>query len=208
MELLFREDLRDLTRIQEAGQVQVLAENLAHRTGQLLNYSSLAAEVNVSVDTVRRWLAVLKALFYCYTIRPWHRNVPKSLRKQPKVYLWDWSLAPDQGSRNENFVASHLRKAAHWWTDIGLGTYDLFFVRDKAKREVDFLVTRNGKPWLLVEVKSKDRTLAGPLAYFHRCLKTEHAFQVGLDLDYVDRDAFEVRAPVRVPAATLLSQLV
>jgi hypothetical protein len=208
MELLFREDLRDLTRIQEAGQVQVLAENLAYRAGQLLNYSSLATEVNVSVDTVCRWLAALEALFYCYTIRPWYRNVPKSLRKQPKVYLWDWSLVPDPGSRSENFVASHLMKAAHWWTDIGLGTYDLFFVRDKAKREVDFLVTRNGKPWLLVEVKSKDRTLAGPLAYFHRCLKTEYAFQVGLDLDYVDRDAFEARAPVRVPAATLLSQLV
>jgi predicted AAA+ superfamily ATPase len=208
LELLFREDLRDLTRIQEAGQVQVLAETLSHWVGRLLNYSSLAAEVNVSIDTVRRWLAALEALFFCFTVRPWHRNVPKSLRKQPKVYLWDWSTVPDSGSRLENLVASHLLKAAHGWTDSGLGEYDLFFVRDKAKREVDFLVTRNGKPWLLVEAKSGDRTLSPSLAYFHRCLGTTHALQVASDLEYVDRDCFEANRPIRAPLTTFLSQLV
>jgi len=208
LELLFREDLRDLTRIHEAGQVQVLAEHLAHRAGQLLNYSSLASDENVSVDTIRRWIATLEGLFYCFTIRPWHRNVPKTLRKQPKAYLWDWSLVPDPGARRENFVASHLLKAAHWWTDLGLGEYDLFFVRDKMKREVDFLLVGNGKPWVLVEAKSKDRTLSPSLAYFHEHLKTEHAIQAAFDLDHVDADAFGVRTPVRVPVTTFLSQLV
>lgn len=208
LELLFREDLRDLTRIHEAGQVQVLAEHLANQVGQLLNYSSLAANVNVSVDTVRRWIATLEGLFYCFTIRPWFRNVPKSLRKQPKVYLWDWSVVPDPGARRENLVASHLLKAAHWWTDIGLGTYDLFFVRDKAKREVDFLLTREGQPWVLVEAKSRDRSLTPALTYFHERLRTKHAVQIGFDLDYADADAFESRTPIRVPVASLLSQLV
>jgi len=98
LELLFREDLRDLTRIHEAGQVQVLAEHLAHQAGQLLNYSSLASDVNVSVDTIRRWIATLEGLFYCFTVRPWHRNVPKTLRKQPKAYLWDWSLRVEEAA--------------------------------------------------------------------------------------------------------------
>lgn len=44
-------------------------------------------------------------------MRPWFRNVPKSLRKQPKVFLWDWSLVADEGARRENLVASHLLKA-------------------------------------------------------------------------------------------------
>lgn len=56
----------------------------------------------------------------------------------------------------ENFIASHLFKAVHFWTDRGLGEYQLYFLRDKEKREVDFLVVKNKQPWLLVEVKSSD----------------------------------------------------
>lgn len=58
------------------------------------------------------------------------------------LFLWDWSLVVDEGARRENLVASRLLKAVHGWTDLGLGDYDLYYPRDKAKREVDFLVTR------------------------------------------------------------------
>jgi predicted AAA+ superfamily ATPase len=208
-ELLFREDLRDLTRIQEVGQVQVLAELLAARAGQLVSYNSFAAAVNVSVDTIRRWISVLEGLYYCYTVRPWFRNVPKSLRKQPKVYLWDWSLVADDGPRRENLVASHLLKTTHWWTDIGLGEYELFYLRDKAKREVDFLVVRNGEPWFLVEVKSSaSRRISPSLTYFTSKIDADHAFQLAFDLDYIEKDCFSATTPVRVPATTFLSQLV
>jgi predicted AAA+ superfamily ATPase len=208
-ELLFREDLRDLTQIQEAGQVEVLGDLLASRAGQLLNYSALANDINASVDTVRRWIGTLESLFYCYTLRPWFRNVPKSLRKQPKVYLWDWSLVAEPGARRENFVASHLLKAVHWWTDAGFGTFDLRYLRDKAKREVDFVVVRDGTPWFLVEVKTSGRReISSALRHFHQVLDTSNAFQLSFDLDFVDEDCFSVAEPVRVPAATMLSQLV
>ena len=208
-ELLFREDLRDLTQIHEVGQVEVLAELLAASAGQLASYSSLASNVQVAVDTIRRWIAALEALFYCFSVRPWFKSVPKSLRKQPKIYLWDWSLLDNEAARRENFVASHLLKAVHWWTDLGLGTFGLHYLRDKAKREVDFLVVRDGKPWFLVEVKSTDRGSVSPaLSYYLEQTGAEHAFQIAFDLDYVDRDCFEARRPLIVPASTLLSQLV
>ncbi|MEI7901618.1 MAG: AAA family ATPase [bacterium] len=207
-EQLFREDLRDLTRTHEVGQVEVLAELLARQVGQLANYSSLAADANIAVDTVRRWIATLESLFYCYRVRPWFRNVPKSLRKQPKVFLWDWNLVADEGARRENLVASHLLKAVHGWTDLGLGDYDLFYLRDKAKREVDFLVTRAGKPWFLVEVKSAGKRDLNPnLEYFQRMTGAQHAFQVAFDLPFVAVDLFSRTTPVRVPALTFLSQL-
>lgn len=207
-EQLFREDLRDLTHTHEVGQVEVLAELLARQVGQLANYSSLAADANIAVDTVRRWIATLESLFYCYRVRPWFRNVPKSLRKQPKVFLWDWSLVADEGARRENLVASHLLKAVHGWTDLGLGDYDLFYLRDKAKREVDFLVTRAGKPWFLVEVKSAGKRDLNPnLAYFQRLTGAQHAFQVAFDLPFVDTNLFTRTTPIRVPALTFLSQL-
>jgi hypothetical protein len=209
LELLFREDIRDLTRIQEAGRIQVLAELMTHQAGQLVNYSDLATAVGASVDAIRHWIGILETFYYCFTVRPWFRNVAKSLRKQPKCYLWDWSVLPDPGARHENFVATHLLKAVHWWTDIGLGTYELFFLRDKMKREVDFLVVRNNRPWFLVEVKtSSHRDLNPSLAYFQKQTGARHAFQAVFDLDYVDRDCFSETEPVRVPIRTLLSQMV
>lgn len=208
-ELLFREDLRDLTQIQEAGQVQVLGDLLAGQVGSLVNYSTLARDVNVSVDTIRRWVDTLESLYYCFTVRPWFRNLPKSLRKQPKVYLWDWSCVADEGARHENFVASHLLKAVQWWTDIGLGDFELRYLRDTNKREVDFAVIRDGEPWFLVEVKtSSRRTLSPSLFYFAGQLDVKHAFQAAFDLDCVEEDCFAVPHPVRVPVVTLLSQLV
>jgi len=208
-ELLFREDLRDLTQVQEVGQVQVLADLIANRVGGLVNYSSLATAANISVDTVRRWVAVLEGLFFCFSLRPWFSNVPKSLRKQPKLFLWDWSLVRDRGARRENLVASHLLKAVHLWTDIGLGDFDLCFLRDKAKREVDFVVIRDGEPWFLVEVKSSaSRSINPSLHYFRDKLGVDHAFQLAFDLEFVERDCFAEIEPRRVPAVTFLAQLV
>ncbi len=77
MEQLFREDLRDLTRIQDLDQIEMLV-------GQLTSYSYIANTVRVSVDTIRRWIATLESLYFCFTFRPWYKNVARSLRKEPK----------------------------------------------------------------------------------------------------------------------------
>ncbi len=70
-------------------------------------------------------------------------------------------------------TASHLLKATHWWTDLGLGKYELFYLRDKEKREVDFLVVKNSKPWLMVEVKSSANQPVSPhLKYFYQQFKS------------------------------------
>jgi predicted AAA+ superfamily ATPase len=208
-EQFFYEDMRDFSRIYEIGQVRVLADLLISCIGTTLNYSWLAKNVNVSVDTIRRWIKTLESLYFCFTVRPWFRNIPKSLRKQPKVYLWDWSSTSDKGSRSENFVASQLLKAVHFWTDIGFGDYELYYVRDKSKKEVDFLIVKNQKPWFLVEVRSSEKTGLNPnLEYYQNLLNAKHAFQVVLESDYVNHDCFAEKKPIQVPAATFLSQLV
>jgi len=206
---LFEEDLRDLTKIQEIGQIQLLAEVLRHQVGQLTSYTELAKKVNASIDTIKRWLEILKSFYYCFTIQPWSKNVARSLLKEPKVYLWDWSCSTNTGARAENFIASHLLKAVHFWTDRGLGEYDLCYLRDKEKREVDFLIVKNGKPWVLVEVKnSENGSPSKSLFYFQEMLEVKHAVQVALNMDYVDISCFESSRPLIVPAKTFLSQLV
>lgn len=82
-------------------------------------------------------------------------------------------------------------------------------MRDKEKREVDFLVTKDKKPWFLVEVKlNNSQSISEHLYRFHAQLKTAHAFQVVMQEKFVNVDCFLSRVPVIVPAATFLSQLV
>ncbi len=142
-------------------------------------------------------------------MKPWHKNLGRALRKEPKFYLWDWAGIRSPGARFENLVASALLKAAHAWTDMGSANVRLFFVRDKEKREVDFLLVRDDSPWMLVEAKtSPSPGLSPALLHYHKVLGTQHAFQVVRDLPFVDADCFRETDPVKVPALTLLSQLV
>jgi len=209
LKLLLREDLRDSTRILEVGQVELLAEFLRQRAGQNAGFASLAKMIRASEDSIRRWIAVLESLYFCFLIRPWSHNVPRSLLKEPKVYLWDWSVIDNPGSRDENLVASHLLKAVNWWQDTGHGDFGLFYLRTKDKREVDFVVVRNNKPWFLVEAKSSGaRPLSRNLSWFQERTGAEHAFQVVVDGDFVNVDAFSETRPVKVPARALLSQLI
>ncbi len=206
---LFQEDLKDISNVQQISQLQILTELLKKQAGQLVNYSELAKKTHISSETVRRWIETLKALYYCYSIQPWSTNITRSLLKEPKIYLWDWSLVDDVGQRLENFVGSHLLKAVHLWTDRGLGEYGLYFLRDKEQREVDFLVTKDERPWFLVEVKSSSNGgLSKSLYHFQKQLEAPHAFQVVFDLPFVNKDVFSYQDPVIVPAATFLSQLV
>lgn len=205
---LFREDLRDLSRVQDLQQIRHFADLLVGRAGGLLEYASAGNEVGVSGETAKQWVRLLEAVYFCFSITPWHRNVANSLRKQPKVFLWDWSLLEDRGARRENFIASHLLKSVHWWTDNGLGEFSLHYVRDKQKREVDFLVAKDNQPFLMVEVKSGDDNLSPALAHFHAKLQPAHSFQVVFNREYSRIDPRKLTgAPFVISAADLCKVL-
>ncbi len=204
---LLREDVRDMTAIQDLDQLAVMARLLAAGSSEQLIHASLAKQIRVSENTVRSWVATLCSLHYGFVVRPWHRNVTKALRKEPKWFLRDWSGIADIGQRTETFCACHLLKAVEGWTDLGLGVFELRYVRDTVKREVDFLVIRDGRPWFLVEAKHGVSGLSPHLEYFQAQTGAEHAFQVSLQADYVEANCFRGKVPVIVPARTFFSQL-
>ena len=107
-----------------------------------------------------------------------------------------------------SLLASHLLKAVHAWNDAGLGDYGLHYLRTKDQREVDFLVTRDAKPWFMVEVKTSQENLSPHLKYFYERMDVEHAFQVVVNREYENVDLFNMTRPVTVSAQTFLSQLV
>ena len=205
---LVREDARELTGVQRLDQLEVMARLLTERSGEQLVFDNLARQVRVSADTVRRWIAALGNLHLGFLVRPWFQNISRSLRKEPKWYLRDWAAVRDVGRRAETFIACHLLKAVEGWNDLGLGAFELGYLRDKEKREVDFVVVRDGEPWFLVEAKHGDSAPSPALAYFQRQLRAPFAFQASVVADYVDADCFAAPGrPLAVPARTLLSQL-
>jgi len=208
LEQLIREDIRDLTQIQHIDQLETLVRLLADRSAHQLVYGNLAKEVRVSIDTVRRWIDILRQLHLGFLVRPWHKNVSRSLRKEPKWFLRDWASIEDAGDRAETFIACHLLKAVDGWNDMGLGAFELGYLRDKEKREVDFVVVRDRTPWFLVEAKHRDESLDATVKYYQDRIKAPFAFQVVVDAEYVDADCFAApRGPIVVPARTFLSQL-
>ena len=207
-ERLFKEDLKDLTRIQEFSLLEILGRILADRSGKQLVFSNLATSIQVAPNTLKAWISTLVSTHYGFLVRPWFRNVTKALRKEPKWYLRDWSGIQDPGAKAETFAACHLLKAVEFWTDLGLGQFELRYLRDKQKREVDFLVVRDEQPWFLVEVKKNSTTLSPALQHFQQQTKAPHAFQVVMDLPYANINCFNYTDPVVVPARTFFSQLV
>ena len=208
LEQLVREDVRDLTQVQQLDQLEIMVRLLADRSARQMVYGNLARQVRVSVDTVRRWVAALCDLHLGFVVRPWFNNVSRSLRKEPKWYLRDWASIEDVGQRAETFIACHLLKAVDGWNDMGLGAFELGYLRDKEKREVDFLVARDGRPWFIAEVKWSDESLSSSLGHYQDRIGAPFAFQITVDAGYVDRDCFTAPGrPLIVPARTFLSQM-
>ena len=187
--------------------LEVAGKMLEERSGGQLVVANLARDVGVAPNTIKSWVDALCALHVGFLVRPWHRNVSSSLRKEPKWYLRDWSGIADPGKRFETLVACHLLKAVEGWTDMGLGKFSLHYLRDKQQREVDFLVANDGHPWFLVEAKAAADRLSPALAYFQQATGAAHAFQVVMNMNPVMADCFTRRQPTLVPALSFLSQL-
>jgi len=206
-EQLVRIDVANDTNIRDLDQLDALAEILAGRSGQQIVYSSLANEVQTNEVTARQWIATLSSFFYGFTVRPWSRNVSNSIRKTPKWYMRDWSGIKDDGARVETIIAGHLLKAVETWSDMGFGEYALYYLRDKNKNEVDFLVAKDGEPWMIVEAKNSDTKPTAALRGMQRQLGVGIALQVVADLPYDDIDCFAPGEACAVPMRTFLSQL-
>ena len=206
-EQLMREDIRKDTSIRELGQIESMARILSERSGEQLVYASLGKEVQVSEITARNWVSTLCSFYFGFLVKPWSTHIENAIRKTPKWFLRDWSGIADVGKRNETIIACHLLKAVEYWTNLGFGACDLYYIRDKQKKEADFLVSKDGKPWFLVESKTSDTKLSPSLAAYQKATGAKHAFQVVFNLPFENVDCFQYTDPTVVPALTFLSQL-
>ncbi|MCL2183654.1 MAG: ATP-binding protein [Chitinispirillia bacterium] len=170
-------DVRDLTQVGDEIKFMRFMTVAAANTGQLLNLSSLARDVGVSVPTADRWLSVLAASGIVYLLRPYHNSIIKRAVKTPKLYFLDTGLAayltrwttPDvlrngamAGAFFETFVVSEVIKS---YSNAGVLEPPLFFYRDKDMREIDLLI-EDGGVLHPVEIKKHADPKASDIAAF------------------------------------------
>lgn len=178
LERLIKEDIRDIENLRDLSALQVLVEILPTKIGSLFSLNSLKEDLGVTHKTISLWTNVLERFYYHFRIYPFASTLIKSLRKEPKMYLWDWSQIEDEAIRLENMIASHLLKMAHFFYDTAGYKIELNFLRDRECREVDFLISVDKKPWLAVEVKSTNQEISKNLRYFAEKLKIPFVYQV------------------------------
>ncbi|MDD5009243.1 MAG: ATP-binding protein [Syntrophorhabdaceae bacterium] len=164
--LLTREDVRDLSRVSDIRGIEQLAEILPSKVGSPLSINSLREDLGCHYATIVNWIHILAQLYLLFTVRPWHKRITRSIKKEVKLYFFDWTTVPDTGYRFENFIAVTLLRMAARLTETGLGTYEIMYVRDREKREVDFVLVKNGKPVALFEAKEGDTRISPAGKYF------------------------------------------
>lgn len=188
-ELLFKEDIRDLTQLQDLTTLMLLAEMIPNRISSILSLNSIAQDLQVNFRTVARWMDVFEQFYYCFRLSPFQSRAIASVKKEKKLYLWDWSQVPDEPKRYENLIASSLLKYCDYLHDREGYKATLHYVRDDTGREVDFLVAIDNKPWFAVEAKLSDSDVSKTMLYFKERLGISFCYQVvkNTERDFINR---------------------
>ncbi len=185
-DLVVQEDLRDLSKTSSIRGIKLLIELLRERVGGQLSYSNLSQDLGVSPVTVKSWVELLQSLYVIFIVPPYHAGLARSLRKEPKFYFYDCASAyqsGDQGGILENVAACSLLKYCNFQRDVFGRQLELFYFRDREKREVDFVITLERKVQWCIEVKAGDDNLSRNLEYLHKRLKPARSFQLVKNLD-------------------------
>lgn len=160
-DLILKEDLPSLTAVRDIQSVETLIDLLRTRVGSPVFSHALARDMQKSSSTIRHWLKLLEDLYVIFKLTPYHKNIARSLLKAPKYYFYDNGMVQgNPGARLENLVACALLKETHRAQDVDGADFDLHFIRNKERQEIDFLVTREKQPWRLMEVKWQDDKLS------------------------------------------------
>ena len=157
-------DIRNIINIENLRSFDNFLRLTAGRTGQLVNYSSLAGDAGITHPTVQKWLSALETSYICFILQPHFKNFSKRITKAPKIYFYDTGLLcyllrinqvdqlkihPLRGAIFENWIISEYLKS---FTNQGREA-PLYFWRDQHGHEVD-LVIDNGIDLDLIEIKS------------------------------------------------------
>ena len=186
---IINDDLRDLNQVKELSAIEILADALPLRVGSPLSIKNLSDDLDTNHNTIKRWVQILDNIYYSYRILPYGLSSRiRAVKKEQKLYLWDWSTIEDISFRFENMVASHLLKYCHFLEDTEGDKVELRFLRDTDKREIDFVVLKKNKPLFAVECKTGEKNLSPHINYFKARTNIPKFYQVHLGSKHIELD--------------------
>lgn len=184
IDIILRQDLLDLETVRSISGIETLISLLRTRVGSTVSFSSLARDLEVDSKTVKRWVTILENLYVIFKVTPYHRNIARSLLKEPKYYFYDCGqVRGDSGAKLENLVACALWKELHFLEDTKGAETNLHFLRNKEQKEIDFLVAIDSQIKLLLEVKWKNSELSPHFGNFEKYFPNVKQIQLSGILD-------------------------
>ncbi len=196
---LIYEDLNSLENVKDIALLEQLALRLPELVGSPLSLNALREDLQVSHETVARWLEMFERIFLSFRLYPFGPPKIRAVKKTAKLYLYDWTLIDDPGPRFENLMAFHLLKWIHYRQDYHGLDMELCFFRDVNRNEVDFVVLENKSVKQLIECKLRSREVSPALKMLKRRFPEAKAFQVSLadQKEYVDKNGIHVTTAER-----------
>jgi len=164
---LVREDILEFSKIQEIRAIRLLLELLRDRVGSPLSYTSIAGDLQIAPNTVRKYVDILENLLIIFLVRPFHVNVARAVLREPKVYFYDSRYVKgDEGKLLENTCAVCLLKHTSYLQDIAGEDVSLHYMKTRDGKEIDFVIAREDQPIQLIEVKLSDDAPSRTLRLF------------------------------------------
>lgn len=184
-ERLLTEDIRDLENVRDISLIGLFADALKSRVSKPIAIANVAGDLEISPKTAKSWLALLERMYLGFAVYPFApKNVARALIKQPKFFFFDnGDVESDIGAKFENLVACHLLKRLQFLSDSEGQRNELRYIRDKDKREVDFVIIREKKVDELIEVKYSDSVISKSLVDYTKLLKPRLSTQIVCQLD-------------------------
>ncbi|MFH0941289.1 MAG: AAA family ATPase [Candidatus Omnitrophota bacterium] len=161
LDRVITENIGLLTRIADREKLHDLYQLLPEMVASPISENSLAAHLESNPVTIKNYLRKLQDFYLAFKIMPYSHNIKRALLKASKWYLYDWTRIKDPNKRFENYIAVELISRLSAWQDMTGTEFTLSYVRDKNKQETDFLILKERKPWLMVEVKYSDASIEG-----------------------------------------------
>jgi len=187
---LLRIDVLEFENIQHLNAIRLVFELLRRKVGSPISYTSIAEDVGIAPNTVKKYIEILEALYIVFRVVPFSNNIARSLLKEPKIYFFDIGLVNgNEGVRFENLVAICLLKHVFAKVDYLAENYTLKYLQTKEGHEVDFALICDHKIEKIIEVKYSDSIPGKGLRYFHQKYELP-AIQVVKDLknERIDSD--------------------